>query len=210
MFGTACSHWEVNTAWACPGTYSAHLSNSLGQSMGRNIILLHCSWQLQLSCLLWWVPLPFSQGTNKLLVLPCENEDHLGVVLEGTQKSWNVGMQRSGSLSPKLAGLLLSSQLPIPQKKMTALVGMGCSIQLLSACCGVWLNAAERGLLCWPIGSARKGLWVSCGFVLPGNLLWKESRAAIFSVSRTLYSRYSGWLITLWFGRVSTEVPVWE
>lgn len=135
MFGTACSPWEVNTAWACAGMHTcpvlqarfwAKISSCHPAADCHNLAALHNTS----SCAGWRARR--CHGASELLMFPYENKDFWILHLSGP--GGNVGTLKcgdwwSGSLSSKLTSLLLSSPNSFSWRKMTAVVGKGCSTQ---------------------------------------------------------------------------------
>lgn len=101
MFGTACSPWEVNTAWACAGTQST-LVPFLGSDFGQeyNLATLKptaTTWRLFTTC-----PLVLAEGWGRAMKqvncshFPMKMRTFgycIWVVLAGMQETWRLGIE---------------------------------------------------------------------------------------------------------------------
>lgn len=108
------------------------------------------------------------------------------------------GLRWSGSLCSMLAALLISSEISFPWRKMTAVVGNGCSIQQGPGMCFPHVCLLQDLASCnreefVPVahGLCQEGFWVSHGFVLPDTRLQKEPRL-LSSTSHILWFGCSG------------------
>lgn len=152
MFGTACSPWEVSTAWAWAGTHAcpvlqarfwAKIPSCHPAADCHNLAALPspspCAGWRAGRC----------HGASELLRFPYENEDFRVLRLSGPGGKAGppkCGDWWSGSLSSKLTSLLLSSPNSFSWRKVTAAVRKGCSIQWGPAmCCANCLLLDEEG-----------------------------------------------------------------
>lgn len=91
------------------------------------------------------------------------------------------GLRWTGSLCSKLTALLISPEISFPWRKMTAVVGKGCSILQGPGMCSPHIcllqdppGCNREGLVSVVQGLCQEGYWVSHGFFLPDIYLQKE------------------------------------